>query len=255
MMVPTPGSVFAAITRYFDDPRLREDVRLTVVPYGGSEQPVSLSLTEAREALYGSAADPVLAAAIWQQALNAAHAERPPSGFQQLLLIWLAVPQLTGTAYRICGRLRANLADVEAEMILAFLEGLRAAGPASPLSIQVLLKAARSSGWRFARTGLRESPSDRLENFAEDNPYAMVSSATECSGQQKGFEVQVARPDGPGGLHASLRFSVSAEHLEREVFNSLTREVSLHEIVPGSGHARFKHRIGTLSLHRPASHR
>ncbi|WP_328913037.1 MULTISPECIES: hypothetical protein [unclassified Streptomyces] len=252
MTFSTSSSAFAAVSRHFDDPRAREDVRLTVAPDGDGGQPLSLSPAEAREALYEPASDPALSAAIWQEALVRACADRTPGGSWQLLLIWLALPQLTGTAYRICGRLRADRADVESEMILALLEELRIADPATLPSAQALIKAARSHGWRFARAGLRERPSAHLENLADDSCRTVTGGENL---EQQDFEVEVVRPDGPDGLRAPLRFPIPAERLEREVLNSLADDLGLHEVMRRAGHSRNRRRIGTLSLRRRARRR
>lgn len=137
-------------------------------------------------------------------------------------------------------------------MILALLEELRIADPATLPSAQALIKAARSHGWRFARAGLRERPSAHLENLADDSCRTVTGGENL---EQQDFEVEVVRPDGPDGLRAPLRFPIPAERLEREVLNSLADDLGLHEVMRRAGHSRNRRRIGTLSLRRRARRR
>ncbi|WP_158813352.1 hypothetical protein [Streptomyces rimosus] len=188
------------------------------VPTGteGTE-PARLTAAEMHEALYGPASDPQFAAAVWKEALRIALNDLAPHDTGKLLLIWLALPRLTGTVHRICTRLRADRSDVEAEMVLALLEELAAPDAASRLSDSSLIHAARARAWRFARHGLRELPSTKVERIIQDStlttPGGEADAPTEGS-----LDVRVDRPDGPHELRAPLRFRVRTEHLRKGAF-------------------------------------
>lgn len=250
-----PPSAFTLVRRHFADPEIRDTPQLTV--HAGEEgEPVRLTAAEAHEALYGPEPVPRLVSAIWRAALADARAERTPHGHQRLLLIWLALPQLTGTAYRICGRLNADRSDVEAEMVLALLTGLSVDDGEPPLSAEELLKRARASGWCLARASLRETPSAWWENRAEQ--ATMESGTTDqpeaAPERPYAVEIEVERPDGPEGLRAALRFRVQAEQL---------RHANLVHRSGGSGRRGGDHRtgpsgrrrVGSLSLRREVRQR
>ncbi|MGW6304775.1 hypothetical protein ACWFRQ_06750 [Streptomyces niveus] len=172
MAYPMSRGAFAAVIRHFENPHFTEGVLLTVTT-DRNDEPIQLSPPEAREALYGPNTDTQVATAVWQQTLRAASAEATTQGPWQLLAIWLALPRLSGTAYRICQRLHVDRSDVEAEMVLALLEGLRTMDPESPCSVDALIRTACGSGWHFARAVVREAaPFSYLEDIAEDDHRA-----------------------------------------------------------------------------------
>ncbi|MFI2611824.1 hypothetical protein [Kitasatospora sp. NPDC018619] len=215
------SSVFVAVARHFANPRAQEDLRLTVPSTDADGGPLSLTPNDAREALYGPNRDPELDAAIWQEAVLAAATEPGTSDRHRLLLIWLAAPRLSSTATRICGRLRVDRADVESEMVLALLTGLRTADPGALPLIGELIRIARSSAWRYARAGLKETPSAFLENHGDDSRL-LPHNEPEPPEQQRGMEVELSRPDGPDGLRTPLRFTLPVDRLGKEVLRHLT---------------------------------
>ncbi|MFH8220619.1 hypothetical protein ACH4C2_20040 [Streptomyces sp. NPDC018057] len=241
-----PGGLFAAVTRHFENPRAAEDVRLCVSTRE-SEAPVPLSPAEAREALYGPAAVPALAASIWQEALGAARAETAPNGPCQLLAIWLALPQLTGTVRRISTRLGLERSDVESEMALALLEGLRSGEHGPPPPVRAWLGAARSSAWRLARAGLREIPSTLLEDIAADGDPTGPDGPAADPGEREDLALEVLRPE-RAVPHAPLRFRIASEQLRQGVLSGLARHLASppgpHRVAPRDG----KRQIGTLTL-------
>ncbi|MEU1221395.1 hypothetical protein [Streptomyces microflavus] len=204
--------MFTAVRRHFDELRTDGAVLVTVPADTDGAEPVRLTAAEAHDALYGPDYDPQFAAAVWKEVLRSAPSDRTPHGTGKLLVIWLALPRLTGTVYRVCTRLRADRSDVEAETVLALLEELAAPDAASRLCDSSLIHAARTRAWRFARDGLREFPSTQVEHIAQD--HALTASDGEADAPvEECLDVRVDRPDGPDGLHAPLRFRVRPEHL------------------------------------------
>jgi len=220
MTVPTHSGVFAAITHHFDNLALGE-VILSVTPNHDGGGPLHLPLTEARITLHEPDSSPALGAAIWRSVLAAALAEREPSDVYKLAVIWLTIPQLTGTVHRVCMRLRADQADVESEMVLTILEELQTADQAESLSPQALIKRARSRAWHFARQGLQERATDRLENISEDCRLALINASVEDLEVPGNVEVEVTRPAGRDGLQAPLRFRVSAAHVRQGLLRGI----------------------------------
>ncbi|WAL75568.1 hypothetical protein OU787_30990 [Kitasatospora sp. YST-16] len=228
MTAVVPSSMFAAVARYFANPRAQEDVRLTVPSTGVGGHPLSLTPDDALAALYGPDPEPELTTQIWQAAVLSAATDPGSMGSHQLLLIWLMLPRLSRTSYRICRRLRADRADIEAEMVLSILAELRTADPGALPLAENLLKAARSNAWRLARTGLKETPCTFLENLGDDSRLT-PHEEPEPPEQQNGTEVEISRPDGPDGLRTPLRFTFPADRLGREAFRRLTSGAVLRE--------------------------
>ncbi|MBI0377248.1 hypothetical protein JBE27_13465 [Streptomyces albiflaviniger] len=180
-------------------------------------EPVRLTAAETHEALYGPGSDPQFAAAVWKEVLSTALSDLAPHGTGKLMVIWLALPRLTGTVHRVCTRLRADRSDVEAEMVLALLEELAAPDAASRLSDSSLIYTARTRAWRFARDGLRDLPSALVERIAQARALT-ASDGDADAPTEEGLDVRVDRPDGPDGLRAPLRFRARPEYLRKGVF-------------------------------------
>lgn len=246
MILPYSGGVFAAVRRHFGDPWTGDRVRLPVPSKGRT---VSMSPAEAHEALHGLQADTTLAVAIWQEVICAAKSETAAHGPWRLLLIWLTLPRLSGTVYRITTRLRASQPDVEAEMVLALLETLPTVEPGFPCASDVLVKAACSRAWRFARSAPAVILSGRIEDITANDGHGEA----EDSGQQD-WQVEITPPAGADGLHAPLRFPIPAVHLEGERLGALAGRLGLSGVVRQAQRTRGGRRTGTLSL-RPSGRR
>jgi hypothetical protein len=251
-MTPSfPRGVLTAVDRHFDDPRIRDEEQLTVTLPEEGGRTARLSPAEAREAVDAPVADPELAAAVWQSALIEARTEQTPRGPAQLLLIWLLLPRLTGTARRICARLRADRADVESEMMLALLEEMPGIDLPGELAAQALVRAARSAGWRFARAAWREKPVSWMENVAdsaEDVFDDSIAEDTEDTAWYPQLDVMVPRPAGPHGLRATLQVSAPAGRVEAAVLTGLADDYGVREVVRRTGRTRRRRRVGTLKL-------
>ncbi|WP_049652250.1 hypothetical protein [Kitasatospora sp. MY 5-36] len=202
MSVATTSSMFNAVARHFEDPRATEALHLSVRP--DDRAPVLLTAAQAWEALYGPTSDPALAAPVWRAALHAARSTDASAEQWQLLLIWLASPRLAGTVTRICRRLRADRADLEAEMVLSLLEGLQTG---EDRSVDDLLRAARTRAWNHARAGIRETTSAALEHLADD--VATPDDDPHESDPAQSLRMEVTRYGQTDGLRAELRFTIS----------------------------------------------
>ncbi|MFD7318840.1 hypothetical protein [Streptomyces sp. NPDC059883] len=246
--------MFASVRQHFDKPRVGDAVLVTIPTDTEGAEPVRLTAAETHGALYGPDSEPQFAAAVWKEVLRTALSDLAPHGTGKLLVIWLALPRLTGTVHRVCTRLRADRSDVEAEMVLALLEELAAPDSASQLSDSSLIHAARTRAWRFARHGLRELPSTVVERIAQD--HALTASDGEADAPAKeGLDVRVDRPDGPDGLRASLRFRVRPEHLCKGAFadtDGTPEDRSTHH--GPRKKRRSRRRVGTRPV-RPAGRR
>ncbi|MFI8432512.1 hypothetical protein ACIGJO_01970 [Streptomyces sp. NPDC079020] len=247
-----PGGVFAAVTSHFADPRNAEDVRLTIGP---ERAPLPLSPSEAHDALHGPDADPVLSAAIWREVIRAAQGGADPRGKWQLLLIWLLLPRLGGTVYRVSVRLRANRADLESEMVLALLEALEEQDPEFPGAADALASSARGSAWRYARSARRAVPVGHIESIAREDGHpgsADEDGAEDCAPFD--WELEVSPPDGPDGFSAPWRITVTAAQVEQARLGALAHRFGLPDAVLRTRGTRRRRCIGRVSL-RPDGRR
>ncbi|QIQ05114.1 hypothetical protein [Streptomyces liangshanensis] len=208
-----PSGAFAAISRHFSNAR-SHDAALLQVPEIAGDRNIWLTCAEAYAAVHGPNTTPARSSAVWRSAVRAAQEKGKYSDSSQMLLLWLALPHLTGAAHRISTRLRAHRADVESEMMVAFLERLASVDPESPLPANALITAARAAGWRFAREGLRERPVSYLENLVAHGDCLRSDTEPDSNSAPETTDITVDRPDSPDGLRTSLRFSVPTEMLK-----------------------------------------
>ncbi|MEV0279272.1 hypothetical protein AB0I22_23200 [Streptomyces sp. NPDC050610] len=237
-----PSGVFVAVRRYFAEPRASQHILLH---FDTEDRTMSLTAVEAYDTLYGPTADPALGAEVWREAIRAAKDEEEPYGPRRLLLIWLAQPRLYSAVRKISRGLRDSQRDIESEMVLGLLEAVPAIDPDSPQAPDALLTAARRRAGRYRRALQPMTPVDHIEAIARNDDHP---GADGQPGESPDWEMHIARPDGPEGLRAPLRFPVSAAQVEGERLGSLAARLGLHAVVRRSGQGARRQRIGTVSL-------
>lgn len=154
---------------------LRSPLTLTILTDQG---PLKMTSEEARRVSSGE--DQAKRDALWRQVITAARRERQQDSTWRLFVIWLAIPRITHTSYNASFRLRVERKDVEAEMLLALLEGVDTVDLAQTKVGEVLLRTAASRAWHFART----VAAHRIVKDVADLPDAPQpdSSAVDISG-------------------------------------------------------------------------
>ncbi|MFJ2242655.1 hypothetical protein [Streptomyces sp. NPDC087862] len=198
-----------------------------------------LSPAEARPILYDRSADPAVRTALWRQAVALAQADADRSGWP-LCAVWLALPGLRRTVYRISDRFGTPREDVEAELATACLEALRAMGPETAEPGSVLLRSACTRAWNTARRA-------RAETAVED----IDAVAGACRGTGGRWQVEFERAERPEGLAAPLRITVPADRAEGVRVGALAQEWGLADTVADTRRLRRGRRVGTLSLRGP----
>ncbi|OON74937.1 hypothetical protein [Streptomyces tsukubensis] len=85
---------------------LEQRFRLAELPFSvtTAEGPIRLSALSARRALYGRSSTPHLREEIWREAVDAAQRDTGAAGSERLLALWLALPAMRRTFYRIANR-------------------------------------------------------------------------------------------------------------------------------------------------------
>ncbi|MYR92362.1 MULTISPECIES: hypothetical protein [unclassified Streptomyces] len=242
-----PSGAFTAVKRHFAEPWTAEELRLEVFAERGT---IPLTPTQAFEGLYGPVDNPALESEIWRVCIRRAkdECEAGAGGRWQLLLIWLLLPRLSGTVYRVCTRLRASRPDVETEAVLGLLESLTTLDPDFPDAAAVLAGAAKSHAWRSARSARPMISVGHIEALVteDDHPGAEGSSAVE--GRPSSWEVEITPPNDPDGLRAPLRFPVSAAQLEGERLGALAHQLGIHDVVRRARRPQRGRRIGSISV-------
>lgn len=219
---------------------------------------VRLTPEQARAALYGPQRDLRARDAVWRQAVAAVRDERDApvgtalraDGPAQTFVVWLALPSIQRTAYRVSCQLGLERQDAEAEMMAALLEAAAVEDPEQPGLGSVLLRRMCGRAWTLARQRVRETPVGDAEAVKAAADDAAADHPEDLAEDQ--WEVHIAPPPRPDGLSASIRFTVaSAVRIEEQRRVSMARRLGLEDIVyrarrPGEGSP-----IGQLSL-RPA---
>lgn len=223
-------------------------------PVSTADGPVRLSALAARRALYGRSADPRLRHEIWREAVDAAQRDTGAAGPDRLLMLWLALPVMRRTLYRIAIRWPIDRAELESEALFALLVALAEVSPHSQEADRALLPPAVNRVWAFAKARMRERPVADIEALAALHLAVEAPAQSPVGDWQDGWELRVSPPARPDGLSATVRFSVTPERLEGFRLGELAGHLGLGEIVQQARRPSDGSRIGTLSL-RPVGGR
>ncbi|GAB2698445.1 hypothetical protein [Kitasatospora kifunensis] len=218
-------------------------------PVTTADGPARLSALAARRALYGRSADPRLRDEIWREAVGAAQRDTDAAGPDQLLALWLALPAMRRTLYRIAIRWPIDRRELESEALLALLAALADVVPQAQEAGRALLCPAINRVWAFARASIRERPVADVAALAAAHLAVEAPAESPVSSWQDGWELRVSPPARPDGLSATVRFSVAPERLESFRLGELAGHLGLGEIVYRARRPSEGSRIGTLSLH------
>ncbi|MYS79458.1 hypothetical protein [Embleya scabrispora] len=223
-------------------------------PVTTADGPTRLSTLAARRALYSRSADLQLREEIWREAVGAAQVDTSAGGPDRLLVLWLALPAMRRTLYRIAIRWSIDRRELESEALLALLAALADVDPLAQEAGSALLRPAINRVWAFARARIRERPVADIAALAVAHLAVEAPAESPVSDWQDGWELRVSPPARPDGLSATVRFSVAPERLESFRLGELAGHLGLGEIVHRARRPSEGSRIGTLSL-RPAGGR
>ncbi|MFF2787491.1 hypothetical protein ACFVT6_12090 [Streptomyces sp. NPDC058049] len=223
-------------------------------PVTMTEGPARISALAARRALYGRSADPCLREEIWREAVNAAQRDTGTAGSDRLLALWLALPVMRRTLYRIAIRWPIDRRELESESLLALLTALADVDPQAQEAGRALLCPAINRVWAFARARTRERPVADVAALAATHLSVEAPGDSPASDWHDGWELRVSPPARPDGLSATVRFSVAPDRLESFRLGELAGHLGLEEVVYRARRPTEGSRIGTLSL-RPSGGR
>ncbi|MFI1800200.1 hypothetical protein ACH427_23010 [Streptomyces sp. NPDC020379] len=186
--------------------------------------------------LYDRAADSAVRTGLWRQVVALAQSDPAPRGWR-LSAVWLALPGLRRTSFRIADRLGVDREDAEAELVTAYLETLQVIGPDTADPGSALLRSACTKAWNAARRA-------RVEVAVEDVD-AVAGTRYEPDGT---WQMVFDGPDRHDGLAAALRITVPADRAEGVRIGALAQEWGLTDTVADTHQLRRGRRVGALSL-------
>ncbi|MBB6438172.1 hypothetical protein [Streptomyces candidus] len=156
-------------------------------------------------------------------------------------VVWLGLPGLRRTAYKITWRFRAERGDVEAELITCYLEALAGLAADDPDPGGTVLRSACSRGynrWRQARLEIAVGDLER----AGCTPAEV--DAEGC--WQADYDPSPRRP----GLSATLRITVPAHRVEGVRLGALAQAWGTADTATSIGFSGRGRQVATVSLRR-----
>ncbi|MGW4379419.1 hypothetical protein [Kitasatospora sp. NPDC004531] len=212
---------------------------------------VQLSPQACRTGLYGPYRNATHWTAIWREATSRAQRDpRSDAGIGRLLVVWLAVPGMNRSLYRLINQFRVDRADLEAEAALGVLAALDSTDADAPSTGGHLIGAGVRQMWSYAVRACKEVPVLDLARFARDRNAVSLLSTEERS-PINGWDLEITPPAQPTGLSATLRFTQSRQRLEGERLGALAHDSGLSQLVFRARRHEEEDLIGTLAL-RPA---
>ncbi|AEN10997.1 MULTISPECIES: hypothetical protein [unclassified Streptomyces] len=237
MSLPPHPGIFAAVERRCADSEPTPPLRL----HDGSEQAdVPLTLVRARQLLYDRSAHPEARASLWHQIAERVRSDTVGTDWPEAV-VWLGLPGLRRTAYKITWRFRAERGDVEAELITCYLEALAGLTADDPDPGSAVLRSACSrvyGVWRHARL---EEPAEDVER-AGGAP--VEAEAADC--WQADYDPVPRRP----GLSATVRITVPAHRVEGVRLGALARTWGAADTATSVGFSGRGRQVATVSLRR-----
>ncbi|MET9553644.1 hypothetical protein [Streptomyces sp. NPDC006645] len=237
MSLPPHPGIFAAVERHCADSEPGPLLRL----YDGSEQAgVPVVLARARQLLYDRSACPEARASLWHQIAERVHSDVVGPDWPEAV-VWLGLPGLRRTAYKITWRFRAERGDVEAELITCYLEALAGLATDDPDPGGTVLRSACSrvyDVWRHARLEMAVDDMERaggapVEGEAADHWQADYDPA----------------PRHPG-LSATVRITVPAHRVEGVRLGVLAQTWGVADTATSVGFSGQGRQVATVSLRR-----
>ncbi|WP_327235383.1 hypothetical protein OG349_16870 [Streptomyces sp. NBC_01317] len=237
MSLPPHPGVFAAVERHCADSEPTPLLRL----YDGSERAgVPLTLVRARQLLYDRSAHSEAHASLWHQIAERIHSDAVGPDWPEAV-VWLGLPGLRRTAYKITWRFHAERDDVEAELITCYLEALAGLAADDPDPGGTALRSACSrvyDVWRHARF-------ERAVDDVERAGRAPVE-AEAADYWQADYDPVPCHP----GLSATVRITVPAHRVEGVRLGALARTWGVDDTATSVGFSGRGRQVATVSLRR-----
>ncbi|MYX15233.1 hypothetical protein GTY67_17860 [Streptomyces sp. SID8374] len=235
MSLPPHPGIFVAVERHCADGEPTPPLRL----YDGSERAgVPLALVRARQLLYDRSVGAEVRASLWHQIAEHVHADAAGPDWPEAV-VWLGLPGLRRTAYKITWRFGAERGDVEAELITCYLEALAGLAANDPDPGGTVLRSACTRGYDVWRNARLETASDDVERVG-----GAPVEAEAADYWQADYDPAPRRP----GLSAPVRITVPAHRVEGVRLGALARTWGVADTATSVGISGRGHQVATVSL-------
>ncbi|MFE3547698.1 hypothetical protein ACFXN2_03385 [Streptomyces kronopolitis] len=237
MSLPPHPGIFAAVERLCTGSDPTPPLRL----FNGTERAgVPLALVQARQLLYDRSVCPAVRAALWRQIAERVYFDADGSDWPTAV-VWLGLPGLRRTAYKITWHLRAERGDVEAELVTCYLEALTEVGAHDPDPGGDVLRSACSRAWNAWRKA-------RLETALAD---VETAGGAPIETDAEGFwQADYDPPPRHPGLSANVRITVPAHRVEGVRIGALARTWGVADMATNVGHSGRGRQVAKISLRR-----
>ncbi|MEV0846300.1 hypothetical protein AB0J21_10560 [Streptomyces sp. NPDC049954] len=237
MSLPPHPGIFATVERHCAGSEPTPPLRLD----DGSERAgAPLALVEARQLLYDRSADPEARASLWHQISERLHSSAAGPDWQQAV-VWLGLPGLRRTAYKITWCFSGERDDVEAELVTCYLEALTRLEADDPDPGGTVLRSACSRAYAVWRRARLEMAVDDVER-AGGAPV----EAGAADYWQADYDPAPSHP----GLSATMRITVPADRVEGVRLGSLARTWGVGDNATSVGISGRGRQVATVSLRR-----
>ncbi|GGX09817.1 hypothetical protein [Streptomyces noursei] len=207
---------------------------------GPSEVGIPIDLEKARQVLYDRSVDPVVRAVLWHQIAERGECDAKRSDWPSAV-VWLGLPGLRRTAFKIVRYFCAEQEDVEAELVTCYLEALAEVGADTPDPGGWVLRSACSRAWTVWRKARLEVAMDEVEGTG-GRPVA-----TDMNGP---WQVDYDPPGRPSELSATRRITVPAHRVEGVRIGALAQAWGLTDTATGTRYSGRGRQVAALSLRR-----
>ncbi|MFH9940573.1 hypothetical protein ACH4OT_14785 [Streptomyces murinus] len=233
---PHPG-IFATVERHCADSdptprlRLREETEKLAAP---------LSLPQARQALYDQSMRPAVRSDLWRQIAERRRLENDGADWP-LAVVWLGLPGLRRSAFRITRSCRADRGEVEAELVTCYLEALGEVEVNTSDPGGQVLRSACSHAWALWRKASVETAVGDVET---------TRGGLAESDAEGAWEMDYDPRAGSSALAVPLRVAVPANRVEGVRLGALAKAWNMAETAKGVRLQDRGRQVARISLRR-----
>ncbi|NSC24429.1 hypothetical protein FM076_26075 [Streptomyces albus subsp. chlorinus] len=237
MSLPPYSGIFAAVERQCAGSDPSPPLRL----FDGTERAgTPLTLARARGLLYDRSVCPPARAALWRQIAERLRVDADGSDWPTAV-VWLGLPGLRRTAFKITRSFRAEREDVEAELVTCYLEELAATGAEDPDPGGTVLRAACSRAWTVWHRARREVAVDDVES---------ANGALHDIDAEGYWQADYDPVPHRSGLSATVRITVPAHRVEGVRLGALAQKWGVAGTATSVGYAGRGRQVAKVSLRR-----
>ncbi|TQE17859.1 hypothetical protein Sipo8835_41415 [Streptomyces ipomoeae] len=237
MSLPPHPSLFTTVERQWAGRNPVPELRLFAASDGAG---VPLALEQVRQKLYDRSVEPAVRTALWHQIAERVRMDADRSDWPSAV-VWLGLPGLRRTAFRITWYFRAEREDVEAELVTCYLEALTEVGPHTPDPGGRVLRSACSRAWTVWRRARPEMAVDDVGG---------VGGIPLDSDTEGPWQVDYHSPAARSGLSADRWIIVPAHRVEGVRIGALAQAWGLAGTAAGTAHSGRGRQVATMSLRR-----